>query len=177
MGDWPSAGKGVSRARSLRAYFSPVVNAVSERQSRRSGPGGVLVRATLRILALSFVRNSVPGGRSPCPSYGPPRLRTFEIFGQRKHRLNVRASEYGTGATVAHCSTIGSRCATRIDPSIHPSVQRRGTVRRFLADYDLARCETVFSDDTSKRESKFSLVGCLTTNKRISPNTSEGCRW
>lgn len=55
-GDWQSEGKGVSRARSLRAYFSPVANAVSERQSRRSGPACILVRDRI-LLCENIIRS------------------------------------------------------------------------------------------------------------------------
>lgn len=64
VGDQLSEGKGVSRAQSLRAYFSPVANAVSERQSRRSGPGSVLVRATPGSWHCPLWEN-------PCP-FAPP---------------------------------------------------------------------------------------------------------
>lgn len=49
-----------SCARSLRAYISPVVNAVSERQSRRSGPASVLVRVRILLCAPFRPRSSNP---------------------------------------------------------------------------------------------------------------------
>lgn len=52
VGRWRAGEEGsFSCARSLRAYISPVVNAVSERQSRRSGPASVLVRVRILLCA------------------------------------------------------------------------------------------------------------------------------
>lgn len=53
-----------SCARSLRAYISPVVNAVSERQSRRSGPASVLVRVRISLCARTPFRPNSPIPRS-----------------------------------------------------------------------------------------------------------------
>lgn len=146
VGRWRAGEEGsFSCARSLRAYISPVVNAVSERQSRRSGPASVLVAS-----GSSFVR----GHRFVQHSE-----RSVEYFLDSRARVNFfslikkkRGFRYDPAILFYSCARDDHPSSSFLSSSWWPHRERTLSKTNFFpSSFSTSRIIPIYSDDSSTR--------------------------
>lgn len=147
VGRWRAGEEGsFSCARSLRAYISPVVNAVSERQSRRSGPASVLVRVRILLCARTPFRPTLRALGRIFSRFS----RASEFFLTDKKKK--RGFRYDPAILFYSCARDDHPSSSFLSSSWWPHRERTLSKTNFSpSSFSTSRIIPIYSDDSSTR--------------------------